>query len=186
MDDKAILRLFWDRDERAIGETQKKYGGYCYSIARSILHSHEDAEECVADAYLAAWNAIPPHSPNPLSGFLGMLTRRISLDRHRRLSSKRRGGDTVTLSFDELEECIPNGESPYNSMDAQALARILNDFLKSLPKTQCNVFLRRYWYFDTVEQIAHRYGFGVSRVKMMLKRTRDKLKIELEKEGFQP
>jgi len=127
-----------------------------------------------------------PHKPNPLSGFLGMLTRRISLDRRRRLSAKRRGGDTVTVSFEELEECIPNGEGLYDSMDTQALSHLLNDFLKGLSQTQRNIFLRRYWYFDTVEQIAHCYGFSVSRVKMILKRARDKLKIELEKEGFQP
>ncbi len=183
MDDRQILQLFQARDEQAIKETQIKYGAFCHSIAYSVLRDRQDAEECVNDTYLEAWNTIPPHCPNPLSGFLGMLTRRISLDRYRRKHAQKRGGDTVCLAYDELEDCIPDRtQSLQADLTARELGRLLSDFLRALPETECNVFLRRYWFFDSVEEISRRYGFGQSKVKMMLSRTRAKLKKRLEKE----
>ncbi len=184
MDDRRIVELYWERNERAIEETKSKYGRYCYAIAYNILNCREDAEECENDTYLDAWERIPPERPAPLSGFLGMLTRRISLDRWRKQHAQKRGGGEVALSFDELEECVPSGKSIDEELEAERLAGLLNAFLESLPELEGDVFLRRYWYFDPIKVIAKRYGMGQSRVKMMLKRTRDRLKETLEKEGI--
>lgn len=184
MDDQKIVALYWQRDESAIAETQKKYGRFCYSIAYNLLHSHEDAEECENDTYLDAWNTIPPQKPAILSSFLGMITRRRALDRYRVKRAQKRGGDTVHVSFEELEECIA---APYSMDDedaTEALTAALNRFLCRLPSRECDVFLRRYWFFDSVRDICERYGYGESKVKMMLKRTRDKLAAYLKKEGF--
>ena len=183
MNDRQILQLFWSRDEQAIRETQTKYGSFCYSIAYSVLRDRQDAEECVNDTYLEAWNSIPPSRPEPLSGFLGMLTRRISLDRYRKKHAQKRGGDTVFLSYDELKDCLPDrSQSVEGELEKRELGRVLNDFLRSLRETECSVFLRRYWFFDSVEEISRRYGFGQSKVKMMLSRTRTKLRKRLEQE----
>lgn len=184
MDDERIIALFFARDERALGEVKRKYGRYCHSIAYRILGSHEDAEECENDTWLSAWRQIPPTHPQPLSGFLGMLTRRISLDRWRRDRAQKRGGGEVMLSFEELEECIPHNERIDETVTAETIARVLSELLAALPGTEADVFVRRYWYFDSVREIAERYGFGESRVKMMLKRTRDRLRKQLKKEGI--
>ena len=184
MDDRRIVELYWERNECAIEKTKSKYGRYCYAIAYNILNCREDAEECENDTYLEAWNSMPPERPSPLSGFLGMLTRRISLDRWRKKQSQKRGGGEVTLSFDELETCIPSGQSIDEEIETARVAAVLNSFLETLPEIEGDVFVRRYWYFDSVKAIAARYGFGQSKVKMMLKRTRDSLRKKLEEEGI--
>ena len=184
MDDNQIVELYWHRDEAAIAETEKKYGPYCLTIARRILENAEDARECVNDTYLGAWNAIPPHRPAVLSAFLGKITRRLSLKKRRDQSREKRGGGICTESADEIAECLPSGESVEDALDAKELTAVLDAFLGELPRDERRVFLRRYWYFDSVWEIAARYGFGESKVKMMLKRTRDRLRARLEKEGF--
>ena len=187
MDDKTIVELYWQRDERAISETRDKYSRYCYAIAYGILHSAPDAEECENDTYLDAWNAMPPHKPSLLKTFLGKITRRISLDRLKGQTADKRGGGQVNLTLDELHECIPD----HNAIAAidenireEELARAIDAFLRTLDKDACRVFLRRYWYFDSVAAIARRYGFGQSKVKMMLHRTRESLRDYLAKEGI--
>ncbi|MBQ8310262.1 MAG: sigma-70 family RNA polymerase sigma factor [Clostridia bacterium] len=184
MDDHKIVTLYWQRDESAIAETQRKYGRFCYAIAYNLLQNHEDAEECENDTYLDAWNTMPPQKPAILSSFLGMITRRRALDRYRIKRAQKRGGDAVHLSFEELEECIATPKSLDDEITAEELASALNRFLLSLPARECDVFLRRYWFFDAVRDICEMYGYGESKVKMMLKRTRDKLAAYLEKEGF--
>ena len=184
MDDQKIVALYWQRDEAAIAETQKKYGRFCHAIAYNLLHSHEDAEECENDTYLDAWNTIPPQKPTILSSFLGMITRRRALDRYRVNRAQKRGGAAVHVSFEELEECLASPESMDEERATEALAAALNRFLCRLPSRECDVFLRRYWFFDSVRDICDRYGYGESKVKMMLKRTRDKLAVYLKKEDF--
>lgn len=184
MEDLQIVELYWNRDENAIKETQNKYGNYCYSIAYSILHNNEDAQESVNDAFLATWEAIPPHHPLMLSTFIGKITRRISLNRWRNASAEKRGGGQVTLSFDELEECIPDGRDFRDELDAKLLAESIDEFLGGLKDEPRKVFVCRYWYFESIEEIASRFHYSQSKVKMMLKRTRDNLKDYLIKEGL--
>ena len=184
MEDSEIVGLYWQRDERAIAETERKYGSYCLSIARRVLGNEEDARECVNDTYLGAWNAIPPHRPAVLSTFLGKIARRISLKKRREKNADKRGGGVLAESLDELEDCVPSGQRIDEEIEAKELTGILNAFLGSLPADERRVFLRRYWYFDSVREIAARYGFGESRVKMMLKRARDRLRRRLEEEDY--
>ena len=184
MEDQQIVALFWQRDENAVAETAQKYGRYCTAIARAVLHSSEDAEECVNDTYCAAWNAIPPNRPELLSAFLGKITRRIALKKLRDHTAAKRGGGEATLILDELEACIPSGETPEEKLETAELTERINVFLAALPQTERRVFLRRYWYFDPVHAIAERSGYTESKVKMMLKRTRDKLMVQLQKEGL--
>ncbi|MBQ9747514.1 MAG: sigma-70 family RNA polymerase sigma factor [Clostridia bacterium] len=184
MEDEKILELYEKRDETAIDETKKKYGAYCRSIAFGILRNREDAEECEHDAYLGAWHSIPPERPCSLAVYLGSITRRIALDRYRRQTAAKRGGGELALSLSELDECIADGWSMDEALAEKQLSASISAFLNTLRATECDVFLRRYWYFDTVEEICVRYGFGKSKVKSMLMRTRQKLRIYLEKEGF--
>ena len=183
MEDLEIVELYWNRNEDAIKETSKKYGNYCYSISYNILNNNEDAQECVNDTYLGAWNAIPPHHPNILSTFLGKITRRLSLNKWREKNAQKRGGGEVVLSFDELEECIGTNDYAKEELDAQELANTINTFLKTLKEDERKVFVCRYFYFESIDDIAVRFMFTQSKVKMMLKRTRDKLKDYLVKEG---
>lgn len=184
MEDLKIVELYWNRDENAIKETQNKYGNYCYSIAYGILQNNEDAQESVNDTFLATWNAIPPHHPLMLSTFIGKITRRIALNKWRNASAEKRGGGQVRVSFDELEECIPDQKDFKEELKAETLSESINDFLKNIRTEQRKVFVCRYWYFESIEEIASRFHYSQSKVKMMLKRTRDDLKEYLIKEGL--
>ena len=184
MEDSSIVQLYWERSEAAIYETDKKYGRYCLSIADNILPSWEDAQECVNDTYLAAWEAIPPHKPGVLSTFLGKLTRRISIDRWRNLTAQKRGGSTVTLALEELEACIPAQSDPAVQVEAKELAETVNRFLAKLPHQERRVFLARYFHMSSIQKIAEKYGFSDSKVKSMLHRTRKKLRTYLTEEGY--
>ena len=183
MEDASIVDLFWQRDETALAETKSKYGRYCQVIANNILHNDEDAQECVNDVFLAAWNAIPPHRPEKLSTFLAKLTRRIALNRWRDASAERRGGGNIDASLSELEGCIPSDTDVDEALDTQAFSELIDAFLATLSADERRVFVRRYWFFDSIGSIAKRYGFSESKVKMTLKRTRDKLAVRLKKEG---
>lgn len=185
MEDAGIVRLYWERSERALAETAAKYGNYCYSIAYHILDSKEDAEESVNDTYHDAWNSIPPHRPSILSTFLGKITRRISIDKWRNRNAKKRGGGEMPLVLDELQECITDDKSVEKAYERQHLSEVVNRFVKSLPETEQKVFLCRYWYMDPVAEIGRQFGFSESKVKSMLHRTREKLRLVLSKEGFQ-
>lgn len=183
MDDNAILDMYFARDESAIAETQEKYGKYCSSIAYNVLGSSEDADETVNDTYLVAWNAIPPQRPRFFSSFLGKITRNLALKKLRSRDVQKRGGITAHICLEELAECIPSSSGVEEEIGTRELAAIIDSFLRALPEMQRKIFLRRYWYMDTIEEISKNFGFGQSKVKMMLLRTREKLLIELEKEG---
>ena len=184
MDDTQIVELYWARKETAIEETAAKYGSYCRSIAGNILQNQDDAEECVNDTWLGAWNSMPPHRPSVLSTFLGKLTRRISIDKWRHVNAKKRGDGQLPLILSELEDCISDGKSIEEETERKLLAEVIAAFVKSLPETEQKVFLCRYWYMDSVGSIATRFRFSESKIKSMLSRTREKLRVRLEKEGL--
>ena len=184
MEDAAIVQLFWDRSEEAIEETRNKYGGICRSIAMGVLHSREDAEECVSDALLALWNAIPPQRPRSLGAFLAKITRNLAINRLRDGNAQRRGGGQVPLALEELGECVSPEGSPEGELDRQAAEEALNRFLDGLPPLQREVFLRRYWYLDSIEDIARRAGWSKSRVTTTLHRLRVRLRAHLIQEGI--
>ena len=184
MEDHAIIDLYWAREERALEETETKYGSYCRSIARNILASPEDTEECVNDTYLRAWNAMPPQRPAVLSAFLGKITRNLSLDRWKRSRAEKRGGGQLPLALEELTTCVPAADNVAEAMEALELSRVLDSFLRKLPEKECCIFLRRYWYLDGAQTIARRFHMTEGSVKSQLFRTRTKLRAYLEKEGI--
>ena len=184
MEDSKIIDLFWARDEAAIAQTDAAYGRKLYALANKILNSREDAEESVNDTYLGAWNSIPPHRPAVLSTYLGKITRRLALKKHRMNTAEKRGGTEAALSLDELADCIPSNHTIDEQLDNRELVSILNDFLSELPETQRKVFVCRYWYCDSIAEIAQRFARSESNVKMTLLRTREKLKLRLKKEGI--
>ena len=183
MEDSKIVDLYWERSEQAIYETQQKYDRYCFSIASNILPYREDAEESVNDTYLTAWNIMPPNRPGCLSTFLGKLTRRISIDRWRNLTADKRGGGTVSVALDELAECIPGGSDPVAEVEAKELADAIVRFLDTVPYTERKVFLARYFDLAKIQDIAAKFNMSPSKVKVMLHRTRGKLRVHLQKEG---
>ena len=183
MNDEMTVKKFFDRDETAISDAKLKYESYCKSIAGNILRDSRDSEECVNDAFFSAWNSIPPNRPENLKAYLGKLTREKALDILRKNNAQKRIDADSLVPFDELEE-ITGGSSVEDSVTASELSRIISDFLFSLKEAERRVFVRRYWYCDSVSDICARYGYGKSKVLMMLKRTRDKLAQHLKKEGY--
>ena len=181
-DDQKIIELYCNRSENAIAETAGKYGRYCNAIAYGILKSHEDAQECVSDVYLTAWNAIPPRRPADLSTYLGKITRNLSIDRLRTRSREKRGGGEAPLALDELEEVVAGSDSPENEAVRKELIASLNRFLGELTRQERYVFVRRYWYLDSLTDIAEKTGFSGSKVASMLFRLRGRLKKQLIKE----
>lgn len=184
MTDQQILELFWARSEDAITQTDRLYGRYFRFIAREILRDEEDAKETVNDAYLKAWNTIPPQKPNPLKAFLGRITRQLSINRLVQNTAQKRGGGQYFLALDELEECIPDGSSEEKLVSKIALTDALNRFLRELPPEQRQMFLLRYWYTRSIADIATSFGVSQSKVTSLLFRVRAKLKEHLEKEEF--
>lgn len=184
MEDSRIIDLYFARSERAIQETDSKYGGYCYKIAYSILGSREDSEESVNDTYLSAWRAMPPRRPSVLSTFLGRLTRNISIDRWRKETTGKRGGGELELTLEELGECVSGENSVEDTLLLKEVMKSLNGFLKELSEEERNVFLCRYWYVNSLEEIGGKTGFSLGKIKTMLHRTRNKLAKHLEKEGL--
>lgn len=184
MDDSRIIDLYWSRSESAISETAAKYGSYCYSIAYNILTNNEDAEESVSDTYMAAWKAMPPRRPSILATFLGKITRHLSIDRWRSRNRYKRGGGEIILALEELEDCAADSQTVEKAYERKQLAAAFNRFLEALPETERRVFLCRYWYLDSISDIANYYGFSTSKVASMLHRTRGKLRAALEKEGL--
>ena len=180
MDDEKIIDLYWQRSESAIEFTAEKYGKYACSIAYRILGNKEDGDECVNDAYIKVWNSIPPQRPGSLSAFLGAVTRNLSLDRYRANHAAKRGGGQAGIALDELALAVPEN---CGLDEGLALTEALNRFLAELSPQTRKVFMRRYWYFDSVKEIAQRYGLSEGSVKMQLTRTRHALKKYLEREG---
>ena len=183
MDDKLIIDLYWARSESAVSKTAEKYGNYCFSIAVNILQNQADAEECVNDTYLKAWEAIPPQRPGILGSFLGKITRNLALNKYQEQRTKKRGGGEVSLLLSELEDCIPSLSTVESEHDSNIVVEAINSCLISMNSESRNVFVRRYWYADPVKAIAARFQMSESKVKSMLFRARKTLKAHLEKEG---
>ncbi len=184
MEDCQIVDLFWRRSEDAVAALSGKYAAYCYAVAWNILSNAEDAEECVNDTWLGAWNAMPPHRPSRLGAFVDKITRNLAFNRHRARYANKRGGGQLPLVLDELEQCVPVSPSAAQAVEDAELERLVDRFLRTLPQRDCNIFLRRYWYADALEAIANRYGLKVNTVKTSLFRSRGKLKRYLETEGI--
>ena len=184
MEDAQIVSLYWQRNPDAISETDLKYGKYCSTIAWNICHNHEDADECVNDTWLRAWNAMPDKKPAFLSPFLGKITRNLALNRLEAASRKKRGGTEVDLALEELEEVIASDENLEAQIEHKELEAAINRFLAGLNDTERRVFLGRYWYLMPVTELSDRTAFSQSKVKSMLYRTRMKLRTYLSEEGY--
>lgn len=183
MEDRDIIQLYWDRDEGAIPATANKYGGYCGAIARNILDDGRDAEECVNDTWLRAWNAMPPQRPGILSAFFGKLTRNLSLDRWRRDRAAKRGGSQTEAALHELEDCLPDRHGPEEHLEARETAALISAFLRGEPELDRRLFVLRYFDLESAAALASRFGLTQGQVKARLHRTRCRLKRALEQEG---
>ena len=182
MDDERIVGLFWQRDEAAIAETKKKYEKYCFSIAERILNDREDAMECVNDAYLGAWNSIPPNRPDSLKLYLGKIARNTAIDRLRQKSGQKRDAEIVSLS--EVENLVSTSGDVESAIHRKEVLQIVNSFLETRKPLHRVVFVQKYWYLLSVKQIAEQNGISSSKVLSILHRMRGKLKEKLEKEGY--
>ncbi len=184
MEDSQIIELYHERQETAISETADKYGRYCHYIAKNILENEQDSEECVNDTYLRAWNTMPPHRPNRLSTFLGKITRNIAIDKYKYYNREKRGGGQTMLALEELNECLPTERDTEQAISDKMLVEALNAFLADLPSQKRQMFVRRYWYLSPISEIAKDFAMSESNAKVTLLRTREKLKLFLEKEGI--
>lgn len=183
MDDDVIIRLYWDRDQSAIRATAEKYGTFLYNLSWNILRSFPDAEECVNDTYLRTWNAIPPARPTAFRAWLGRIVRNLSLDRWKSSRAEKRGGDAVEMLLGELDDCIPTPDQVEKHLEDQEIARLISVFLRTLSPENRTIFLRRYWYGDSMAEIAAKLHCSEGKVKSSLFRTRKALRSYLEKEG---
>lgn len=184
MNDQKIIKLYFDRNEQAIKETANKYGNYCTTIARNILGNEEDVKECINDTYLRAWNSIPPNKPTILQAFLGKITRNLSLNRYKYNNAIKRGSNEVPLVLDEIAELVSGTESVEATIDYKELVNAINSFLEELPNDKKNIFVSRYWYFNSIAEIAKCYGMTQDNVSVTLNRLRLKLHNYLLERGF--
>ena len=183
MNDLNIIDLYFARDEEAIKQTDLKYGKLCHSIAYNILNNNEDSEECVNDTYIGVWNAIPPTRPNNLMAFICKITRNLSLKRLEAQTRQKRS-HAILVSLDELTEVLSD-ESIADQTSDEKIGKLISDFLRNEKSEIRNVFIRKYYFFDSIGDIANRYNFTESKVKNMLYHTRTKLKDFLIKEGIE-
>ena len=183
MTDEQIVNLYWRKDEAALRESESAYGAYCRVLAERFV-SPEDAQECVNDAYLRAWDAIPPERPRHLRAYLAKLTRNAALDRYRACAAEKRGGGTADAVLDELAEIVGGYEDAESAVTAKELGEAVNRFVRDLPRHEGDVFIRRCFFADSTAEIAKRYGMTENSVKVTLSRTRKKLKLYLESEGY--
>ncbi len=184
MQDELIVNMYWRRDENAVTQSEIKYGKYLRKIANNILYDFRDAEESVNETYLKAWNSMPPSKPSVLSVYLGRLTRQFSIDIYRTKNRDKRGGAQYTASLDELSECVSGEESVEAQVELSELTGALEKYLRSLSEEQRVIFVGRYYFCDSLRDIARYYGFSESKIKSILYRVRTGLKLHLEKEGF--
>ncbi len=175
MDDEKIIDLFFDRSEQAIRELDTKYGKLCHKISYNILNNREDAEECVNDAYLGIWNAIPPKRPDPLMTFLCRIVRNLSIARYHANTAMKRNS-TYDIALSELEDCLASSSSAEAEFEENELSRIIDSFLETLSQENRVIFMRRYWFSDTYEEIAKRVGLTEKNVSVRLTRIRKQLK----------
>ncbi len=181
MNDEQIIRLYFDRDQTAIAETDRKYGTYCYSIASNLL-GREDSEECVNDTYHTAWTRIPPEVPQSLKAYLGRIVRNISISRFRRShAQKRNSGANVLLS--ELEDCLPSAETVESEVDSRELSRLISSWLATLSGDDRALFVLRYWHGTAVQDLAEKCGCTPNALSLRIRRLRKSLKHYLEAKG---
>lgn len=184
MNDREIIQLYFNRDQSALSATAKKYGKYCTSIAKNILGSNEDAEECVNDIYLCAWNSIPPTRPTILSAFLGTITRNLAFNKYKHNHVMKRGNGEIAVVLDELAECVSGLDDVEQEIDRRELVATIDSFLDNLSPQKRNIFICRYWYSDSISSIARRYKMTESNVSVTLNRLRSKLKEYLSERGY--
>lgn len=183
MDDSRIVELYWERNEDAITATGEKYGKYCHKVAFNILANDEDSNECVNDTYLAAWNSMPTNRPTLLGAYLASIIRNLALDLYRKNHAKRRGEGQVDVALDELTEVIGNS-STQDAVESKLLAEAINSFLASEKVESRVIFVRRYFYMDSLDTIGERMGISEGKIKSSLFRTRARLREYLVKEGY--
>lgn len=182
IDDEKIIELFLERSEQGIRELDMKYGKLCHNLSYHIVNSRQDAEECVNDAYLGAWNAIPPENPDPLLSYLLKIVRNVSLKLYWRKNAAKRGGQH-TIALQEMEACIPDPKTVEDEMDARELARIIEAFLDTLTLENRVIFMRRYWFADSCKDIAEFVGLTEKNISVRLTRIRQKMKQYLIERG---
>ena len=184
MEDAEIVELYWARDEDAITQTKTKYGAYLNRVAYNILADREDSQECVSDTLLAAWRSMPDNRPKNLRTYLGKITRQVSIDLYRRRNRMKRYASEYAISLEELGDSFTDGRTPEDELNARLLTETVNRFLRTLPDEARNTFIGRYYFFDSVKNVARYCGMSESKCKSMLYRTRQSLKVYLQKEGF--
>ncbi len=184
MKDCEIVALYWERNESAIIESEKQYGGYCHSIANNILHNREDADECVNDTWMGAWKSMPPSKPERLATFLGKITRNLSINRLKQYRAEKRGTGQAELVFSELEDCIASQDNEGEVVDEVVLVEAINVFLRGQDQEKRDIFVKRYWYFSSIREISEIYGMSESKITSLLFRMRKELRALLEKEGI--
>ncbi|MBQ2865778.1 MAG: sigma-70 family RNA polymerase sigma factor [Clostridia bacterium] len=185
MDDRDIIQLFLARDEQAIPETAKKYGGYCVAIAQNILASRQDVEECLSDAYLQLWSSVPPNIPDDLRAYLGKIVRNLAFNRYRSNVADKRGGGEMPAVLDELSFLVSGKEDVEQAVSRRELADAIDGFLDTLSPAKRAIMVSRYWYSDSVNDIAKRYKMRPGAVSMTLNRLRRKLRDYLTERGFE-
>ena len=181
MEDNRIIQLFWDRSEEAISCLSEKYGAFCFAIAENILSCREDSEECVNDTWLSAWNAIPPARPNPLKPYVGKITRNLAFDKYAYRTAEKRNAN-VTVLMGEMSEIVGGEED--NGVDKEAIIAAINEFLADLDRLNRALFLRRYWYYDSLADLAKKSGLRENVIKARLARMREKLRRKLAEGGI--
>jgi len=184
MEDREIVDLYWQRSDRAISETEQKYGRYCRTIAMNICGAKEDAEECVNDTWFRAWNRMPSERPTVLSAFLGRITRNLAINTIKAKNRIKRGGGEASLALEELSECISDGRSPENVLEEKELEKLIGRFTADLKEGDRMIFVLRYWYLVPVADIAEKLQCSQGKVKSSLFRTRKKLREALQEEGL--
>lgn len=184
MEDRDIVELYWKRNEQAIPETAAKYGAYCTKISMNILSDPLDSEENVNDTYLQAWNSIPPTRPMSLAAFLGRISRNLALNRYKARHTGKREGDLFAQALEELDVCTPSGVSVENEVELRALSRSISDFLRTESRDARDLFVCRYFYCESIDDLSRKFGFHPGKVKTMLFRTRGRLHTHLKKEGY--
>ena len=183
MDDNKIIALFFARSEQAISELDAKYGKLCNHIAINILGNRDDAEECVNDAYFGAWNTIPPQKPNPLQAYICKIVRNIAVTKYHANTAQKRNS-SYDVALDELENCLFSAETPDNTLEAKELSHLLDRFLSGLDTRSRVIFVKRYWYAESVTMIAEQLHMRPNSVSVQLSRIRNKLRKFLMQEGY--
>lgn len=184
MTDSEIIDFYWERSELAIKESSSKYGKYCFTIAYNILSNCEDSEECVSDTWLKAWNVMPPQRPNCLLAFFAKITRNLSFNKFKARMTGKRGGNKITVALDELEECVSAPENTESEYQRKEISESISRFLHTLSERNCNIFIRRYFYVQSIEEIAEHYHLSEKNVYVNLSRTRKKLRSYLKEEEY--